>query len=135
MLQQLLSINTQQKSIGRETFENYFLQHLNNTSICVNDKLHTCVEYIAIKISESLNTNSLLSVLITGGGVYNTFLIDKLKVYYNGIINIPTNETIQFKEAIIFAYLGYLRINQLPNTLSSVTNATKNSCGGCIYLV
>jgi anhydro-N-acetylmuramic acid kinase len=60
-------------------------------------------------------------------------LIERLKHYYKGIIEIPSDEIIQFKEAIIFAYLGYLRLNEKTNTLNSVTNASRDSIGGCIY--
>jgi anhydro-N-acetylmuramic acid kinase len=134
LLQNLLNLNTQQQSLGREFFENQFLPIINNSSISLNDKLATCVEYTALQISEILNTQQLQSVLITGGGAYNTFLIERLKHYYKGKIQIPTDDIIQFKEAIIFAYLGYLRINEQTNTLNSVTNAGRNSVGGAVYL-
>ncbi len=133
LLQYLLKLNTQQQSLGREFFENYFLPILNHSTISLNDKLATCVEYTAIQIAKTLNHQQLNSVLITGGGVYNTFLIERLKHYYKGIIEIPSDEIIQFKEAIIFAYLGYLRLNEKTNTLNSVTNASRDSIGGCIY--
>lgn len=134
LLQSLLKINTQQQSLGREFFENHFLLLINSSAISLNDKLATCVEYIALQISETLNKQQLNSVLITGGGAYNTFLIERLKHYYKGIIDIPADNIIQFKEAIIFAYLGYLRINEQTNTLNSVTNASRNSIGGAVYL-
>jgi anhydro-N-acetylmuramic acid kinase len=134
LLQSLLKLNTNQQSLGREFFENHFLPILNNSTISLNDKLATCVEYTAIKICETLNQYQLNSVLITGGGAYNTFLIERLKHYYKGTIEIPSDEIIQFKEAIIFAYLGYLRLNEKTNTLNSVTNASRNSIGGAVYL-
>jgi anhydro-N-acetylmuramic acid kinase len=61
-------------------------------------------------------------------------LIERLKANYNGSISIPEDNIIQFKEAIIFAYLGYLRVNEQINTLSSVTKASRYSVGGCVYL-
>jgi len=134
LLQSLLKLNTNQESLGREFFENQFLPILNNSTISLNDKLATCVEYTAIQICETLNQYQLNSVLITGGGAYNTFLIERLKHYYEGTIEIPSDEIIQFKEAIIFAYLGYLRLHEKTNTLSSVTKANRNSVGGSVYL-
>jgi len=80
-------------------------------------------ESTAKKIMELLNEHNLQSVLISGGGAYNTFLINRIKMYYNGILEIPSDEIIQFKEAIIFAYLGYLRVKEQINSLSSVTHA------------
>ncbi len=134
LLHQLIDIDTYHKSLGRETFETYFLPLLNAYSISVEDKLATLVEYSATKISECLNQNNIGSVLITGGGAYNFFLIERLRAMFNGEIEIPADQLIQFKEAIIFGYLGYLRVQHQINTLNSVTGATKNSIGGCIYL-
>lgn len=133
LLSQLLSIETHNQSLGRELYENAFLPILKSHPISIEDKLATCVEYSAQKISEVLNSNQLKSLLITGGGAYNDFLITRIKHYFKGVIEIPRDEIIQFKEAIIFAYLGYLRINNLPNAIASVTGAAQNSVGGCIY--
>jgi anhydro-N-acetylmuramic acid kinase len=134
LLEQLLSLESNAQSLGREWFETQFLPLLTNPEIELNDKLATCVEYLALKISQVLKENDLQSVLITGGGAYNIFFIERLKVHFKGSINIPPDDIIQFKEAIIFAYLGYLRANKTINTLSSVTKASRDSIGGCIYL-
>lgn len=133
ILSQLLNLKTNHQSLGREWFETFMQPILDTFIISIEDKLATCVEYCAIQISNSLNTNALKSVLITGGGVYNHFLIAQLKKLYHGKIEIPSNDIIQFKEAIIFAYLGYLKINDKPNALCSVTKAKRDSIGGCIY--
>lgn len=134
LLQQLLDLNTQQQSLGREWFEQHFLPILNSSTITLNDKLATCVEYMVFHISSILKQENLNSVLITGGGAYNTFFIERLKANYKGEIYIPSDDVIQFKEAIIFAYLGYLRVTEQINTLNSVTKASRDSVGGCIYL-
>ncbi|MBI3518619.1 MAG: anhydro-N-acetylmuramic acid kinase [Bacteroidetes bacterium] len=134
LLQQLLAIETQQQSLGREFFELQFLPLLQSSGISVIDKLATCAEYTAMQIAQVLKTHQLHSVLITGGGAYNLYLIERLKHHYNGTIDIPSDDIIQFKEAIIFAYLGYLRIIKQTNTLSSVTKASRDSIGGCLYL-
>ena len=133
LLQQLLDLNTQQQSLGREWFEQHFLPVLNSSTILLNDKLATCLEYMVFHISSVFKQENLNSVLITGGGAYNTFFTERLKTNYSGSINIPEDKIIQFKEAIIFAYLGYLRVNENSNTLSSVTKASRDSVGGCIY--
>lgn len=134
LLQTLLQLNTQQQSLGREWFEQNFMPVLKTSGLSIPDQLATCVEYIAQQISGILNEQALKSVLITGGGAYNTYLINRLKKYFKGDIEIPSDEIIQFKEAIIFAYLGYLRVNEKINTLSSVTKAGSDSIGGCVYL-
>lgn len=130
----LIQLNTKQQSLGREWFEQNFMPVLKSSGLSIKDQLSTCVEYIAQQISMVLNEQGLKSVLITGGGAYNTYLINRLKHYFKGEIEIPSDEIIQFKEAIIFAYLGYLRANEKINTLSSVTKAGSDSIGGCVYL-
>jgi anhydro-N-acetylmuramic acid kinase len=134
LLQQLLDLNTQQQSLGREWFEQHFLPLLTISSISLNDKLATCVEYMVFHIISVLTQENLHSVLITGGGAYNSFFIERLKANYKGELLIPSDDVVQFKEAIIFAYLGYLRVNEQVNTLNSVTKASRDSIGGALYL-
>lgn len=122
------------KSIGREWFETEFLFCIDKSKLPVNDVLNTLVNHIAFQISEVLNQNKLGDVLITGGGAHNTFLIEALKKYYKGKIVIPDAITINYKEALIFALLGHLRLAEQINTLSSVTGAKQNSVGGAVYL-
>ncbi len=133
LLSQLLNLQTENKSLGREWFEQHMKPLLNSYTISIEDKLATCVEFCAIHISQVLNQQMLKSVLITGGGAYNRFLISQLQKLYNGKIEIPSDEIIQFKEALIFAYLGYLKIQHKANALCSVTKASRDSIGGCIY--
>ncbi len=121
------------RSIGREWFESEFLHTIEKNKLPVNDVLNTLVNHIAFQIAQVLNENQLENVLITGGGAHNSFLIDALKKYYSGKIIIPDDVTINFKEALIFALLGYLRLNNEVNTLSSVTGAKHDSVGGAIY--
>jgi len=123
------------KSIGREWFESEFLYVIQKHKLPVNDILNTLVKHIAFQIADVLNENKLNDVLITGGGAHNTFLIEALKEYYKGKINIPDTVTINYKEALIFALLGYLRMKEEINTLSSVTAAKKDSVGGAVYYV
>lgn len=134
LLHQLLIINYENKSIGREIFENEFLSVLKTSTSSIPDKLATCCEYSAIKISESLHYHKLSSVLVTGGGVYNNHLINRLSQHFKGKIEIPSDEIIQFKEAIIFSYLGFLAFNRQTNSLKEVTGAKKNSIGGSLHV-
>lgn len=135
LLNQLLSLETNHKSLGREWFNEQFLPVLNAYSISTEDKLATCVEYCATKIGNCLSENNINTVLVSGGGAYNFYLIERLRNMFSGTIEIPVDEVIQFKEAIIFAYLGYLKIGNKYNALASVTGAKQNSIGGCIYQI
>ncbi len=134
LLNEMLSVETHFKSLGRELFEQNFLPILEKHTVSVQDKLATCVEYMVVKINQTLIDANLKSILITGGGAYHTFFINQLKKRFTGTITIPNAEIIEFKEAIIFAYLGYLRINNKVNTLQSVTKAKRDSIGACVYV-
>ena len=123
---------THPKSLGIEWVEKEVFPILNNYEIELNDKLRTFVEHITVQISKSIIGKNK-SVLITGGGTYNTFLIDRLKEISSNKIVIPKKQTIEFKEALIFAFLGILRYRNEVNCLSSVTGSTFNNIGGCIY--
>jgi anhydro-N-acetylmuramic acid kinase len=122
------------KSLGREWFENEFLDLIDST-YTINDVLSTLVKHLTYQISIVLNRTSKKNqkLLITGGGAYNSFLIEQLKEQTNIEIVIPSNDLIQFKEALIFAFLGVLRIENQVNTLKKVTGANSDSIGGAIY--
>ena len=124
------------KSLGREWLETQFLP-LIDSSYSIPDILNTLVHHLTYQISVVLNQSSIKNrnqkLLITGGGAYNSFLIDQLKEKTNNEILIPSDELIQFKEALIFAFLGVLRFENQFNTLKEVTGAKENSIGGAIY--
>ena len=75
-------------------------------------------------------------VLITGGGAFNTFLIERIKFYAPAQLNItiPDSKTIDFKEAIIFAFMGVRKEKGEINCLKSVTGASQDVCGGEVFL-
>ena len=121
------------KSLGREWFENDFLRVIENYQLTVNDILCTLTHHCAYQISQTLNNNKLNNVFITGGGAFNNYLINTLKHYFNGTVTIPDEQVVNFKESLIFAFLGYLRLTEQTNTLCTVTGAVKDSIGGAVY--
>ncbi|MEI7596599.1 MAG: anhydro-N-acetylmuramic acid kinase [Bacteroidota bacterium] len=124
------------KSMGREWFEKAFVPILNEYfHFSTADLLSTVVEHIAVQIGKQIKPNSTQSkLLVTGGGAHNAYLMERIIAHTNIQIEIPTKDIIDFKEAIIFAFLGLLRIEEQNNCLSSVTGAQKDNCGGCIYM-
>ena len=97
------------------------------------NKLCTAVEHAAIKISEEINKHKLKQILISGGGAYHQFLIERIAHFTTGQLIIPNKKTIEFKEALVFAFLGVLRMREKTNCLKSVTGALFDNCGGAIY--
>ena len=89
---------------------------------------------VFFKTSREINKKSNASVLVTGGGVYNNYLIERLKFHSKNTIIIPSQSIIEFKEALIFAFLGVLKLRNEVNCLKSVTGAIINHSSGKIYL-
>ena len=96
------------------------------------DLLATITEHSAVQISAILNEFEIKNVLITGGGTYNSYLIEKIKAKTKTEINIPTKEIIEYKEALIFAFMGVLRSLNLNNVLSSATGSLTDHSSGLI---
>ncbi|MBI2257695.1 MAG: anhydro-N-acetylmuramic acid kinase [Flavobacteriia bacterium] len=120
------------KSLGVEWLENEFYP-LIKMDHSIEKNLRTIVEHIAIQVAKVLNDNNINSVLLSGGGAKNTFLVERIQHYYKGKIKLPSTSIIDYKEAIIFAYLAHLRWNNQNNCLSSVTGSKKDMCTGVIY--
>lgn len=122
------------RSLGREWFEKNMKNIYEESSLKTPDLLATATEQVARTISKEIRDNRLQNVLVSGGGAHNAYLIEKLREYSGAEIVIPDRMIIDFKEALIFAFLGYLRLNGMPNALASVTGAVKDSVGGALYL-
>ena len=116
------------KSLSREWVEKNIYPLLNNYK--PKDVLCTFCEHIAIQVGKHLKSEK---ALFTGGGVFNKYLIERINFYSTSKIIIPDNELINFKEAIIFGFLGVLKFRNEINCLRSVTGAKKDNCGGIIH--
>lgn len=121
------------KSLGLEWVKEYVYPIIDTFNLEIKDVLCTFVEHIAIQIATEINKKDSASVLATGGGVYNSFLLNRLKVLTHSNIVVPSNAIVEFKEALIFGFLGVLRLRNEVNCLQSVTGASKNHSSGEIY--
>jgi anhydro-N-acetylmuramic acid kinase len=140
------------KSLGFEWFENNFLPILSGCGgeacltpttkklrpeCSIEDKLRTVCEHIAEQISNVVNAQKNVSektMLITGGGAKNRFLMSRIKHHCRCKIEETNPLIIDFKEALIFAFLGVLRLREEVNCLADVTGAKYDNIGGCVYL-
>lgn len=128
-----MSLHKRRPSLGREIFEQRVKPLLDMPGMRLKDKLRTftasCVNEIALAI---LSARSKPNVLCTGGGAFNSFFISQLLDVCGdeATLIIPDNDTIKFKEALIFAFLGVLRVKGEVNCLMSVTGAGRDSSGG-----
>ncbi|RLD83723.1 MAG: anhydro-N-acetylmuramic acid kinase [Bacteroidetes bacterium] len=130
------------KSLGQEWVEEVIKPLIEKSTISINDKIRTVYEHASMQIAESINGNIKESdeakkslILFTGGGTHNDFLMDLIKAKSEASIIIPAKEIIDYKEALIFAFLGILRLRREVNCLSSVTGAKADNSGGIIHRV
>ena len=121
------------KSLGFEFVKEIILPIFESYSIPIKDKLYTFTEHVALQITLALpNKNG--SLFITGGGAYNDFLIERIQYHLPEMkIIIPSDKILEFKEALIFALLGVLKLRGEINVLNSVTGAKKDHSSGTIY--
>ncbi len=120
-------------SLGREDFEKHFIPILDNEKISINDRLRTFCESICDEIVFCIrHKRKKIKLFTTGGGALNVFLINLLqkKLSDSTLVVVPDSEIVNYKEAIIFAFLGVLRVRNEINILKSVTGAHSNSSAG-----
>lgn len=125
------------KSLGREWVENEVIPLIESYKISIEDKLCTFCEHAAIQTSRNVKGKEgggISTVLVTGGGAFNKFLMERFQANAPQCkYVIPDAETVNFKEALIFAFLGALYMADIPNCMSSVTGAAYDCIGGALY--
>lgn len=126
------------KSLGREWVETNVYPLLESFGLSLEDMLRTFYEHAAIQVAEVVKANECKSaptLLITGGGAFNKFLIERIETLSCASVVIPDKKIIEYKEAIIFALLGALYMADEPSCLSSVTGAPFDNIGGMLFKV
>jgi len=122
------------KSLGREWVEKEVIPMLTYYNISPEDAACTFCEHIAIQIAACVINDPDKQMLITGGGAFNTFLLKRLAANTGVKLIVPDHKTVNYKEALVFAFLGLLRMEAKPNCLASVTGASHDVSGGAVYL-
>jgi anhydro-N-acetylmuramic acid kinase len=138
LLNLLLGVASKMKgknpSLAREHFEKFLIPLIGKASTPegVRNLLRTFTEYAAISVSRAILKAKGNHVLLTGGGAKNLFLVERIRFHCGAVIRVETGseEIIDFKEAIIFAFLGVLKKEGLNNALRTVTGASTDSSGG-----
>ena len=123
------------KSLGKEWVIKEFLPIVSKYELSVYDQLRTLSEHIVFQILKATKSSKNGRLLFTGGGTYNDFMIRLIKTNSNHSVIIPNKIIIDFKEAMIFAFLGVLRYRGEVNCLKSVTGAANDNIGGKIIIV
>ncbi|OUS02135.1 anhydro-N-acetylmuramic acid kinase [Flavobacteriales bacterium 33_180_T64] len=123
---------TPPKSLGLEWVKQKIIPILKHSGLSNEDVLRTFIEHIAIQVANHIKPNS--KVLFTGGGAYNSFLLDRIKSHKEFDLIVPSKKLIEFKEALIFGLLGVLKLRGENNCLASVTGAKNNHSSGELYI-
>ncbi|WP_299115344.1 anhydro-N-acetylmuramic acid kinase [uncultured Winogradskyella sp.] len=120
------------KSLGLEWVKETVFPLIDSFNLETKDTLKTIVEHIAVQITKHIDIKQT-EILITGGGAYNSFLIERIEALSKSKIIIPDNEIVEYKEALIFGLLGVLKDRNEVNCLKSVTGAKKDHSSGKIF--
>lgn len=127
------------KSLGREWVETQVYPLLESYGLSLEDRLRTFYEHAAWQVARVVKSTPASKVapqmLVTGGGAYNKFLIERMATLCPCTIVIPERQIIEYKEALIFAFLGALYMADEPSCLASVTGARKDNVGGMLFKV
>ncbi len=133
------------KSMDNQWISNKVFPAYRQMDSSVEDQLHTACRHLAIQTGRAIRqiiqreglNKPAYQMLVTGGGAFNGFLMKIMEEHCNKDMNLtihlPRPDIIQFKEAILMALMGLLRVRNLPNCLASVTGAGRDSIGGAVF--
>jgi len=132
------------KTLDNQWVRTELLPLFQNTDFDLKDRLRTVCEHTAQQIALSVQqiikqenlSKSSYHLIATGGGGYNAFFMQLLQEKLEHLqvkIEIPDEKIVGFKEAAMIALMGVMRINNVPNCMSSVTGAIRDTINGAIY--
>jgi anhydro-N-acetylmuramic acid kinase len=119
------------KSLAQEWVDAQVMPLVEVCNDTIENKIATLTEHAAFQIARPFRKGS--NVLVTGGGAYNTFLSERILTYKDFTLVKPAPAIIDYKEALIFAFLGLRRATGQPNCLKTVTGASHDTVSGQMY--
>lgn len=129
------------RSLGAEWVQANIHPLLKEAGLSLHDTLRTYYEHVALQINKCITGNvashqSIKQIFVTGGGAHNIFLMDLIRERSAKQTNyiLPEKKIIDFKEALVFAFLGVLWQREQAGCLSSVTGSLRDNIGGCKFI-
>lgn len=119
------------KSLAREWVEKNIFPLIDSFNLPLEAILRTYYEHCAAQLANAVNPGK--SILATGGGAWNKFLLERMEALSECTLTVPEPEVVDYKEALIFAFLGVLYMTDTPSCLSSVTGASRDNIGGMLF--
>lgn len=118
------------RSLGREWLESEFLPLIDQAELEQSDQMRTVYEHIAFQTGRNIEKLAPGRVLLSGGGAHNSFLVELIARHTQCRLIMPDPLIVDFKEALIFGFLGLLKYLGMVNCFASVTGAARDSdCG------
>lgn len=115
---------------------------INSLETKPENALATYVEHIAHQVSSDIRLiakqfllplSDNVSMLVTGGGAFNEYLIERIQAHILINLEVPEAEIINYKEALVMGFIGVLKLRNEVNVLASVTGASRDTICGDIY--
>lgn len=134
--------NNYPKSLSNSWVQENMVRLVLDWPAALNDKLYTVCQHIGYQVQKSIKqiqqkeslSKLLYSMFLTGGGAFNTFLCSCIQQACPQVeLVIPPIEHIQFKEALLMALMGGLRLGGYPNCIATVTGSEIDSIGGAVH--
>lgn len=129
------------KSLSNEAAQDLVFPILMESEHDTNDLLHTVVKHITEQVSNAIvqnkSENTEGNMLITGGGAFNSFLVEEISEKLHTLritVTVPDETVVKYKEALVMALIGALRWREEVNVLASVTGASYDSIGGALWM-
>lgn len=119
------------KTLSNQYVRDEIIERVQRYDIHVNDKMRTFLEFLVLEIKKHIPPKA--KVMVSGGGVHNQFLLKRMKEEVDADFVIPIQELIDYKEALIMAFMGVLRLRNEENIMSGITGASQNSISGAIH--
>lgn len=135
------------KSLGNDWVQAHQTQAYLNWPASVEDRLHTACRQLARQTARAIQrifesekqSRPAYRMLATGGGAYNTFLTNCIveectSLMGECVLELPDAGIVNYKEAVLMALMGVLRVLEIPNCIASATGAERDAVGGAVYL-
>ncbi len=126
------------KSIDNNYVREHYLNRLDELAENPINLLASCTHFIAKTIGKEISAlakqHDIDHVFISGGGAFNDYLLDLIRLEIEDIkIIMPDTEMITQKESILMALCGYLYLENKPNSFAAATGASRDTINGVIY--
>ncbi len=129
------------KSLSNEMAKEMVFPILRESQHKTVDLLHTMTLHIAEQVAKAVSqypsAKQEPKLLVTGGGAFNTYLIEKIQealAPQHVSVEVPDETVVKFKEALVMALIGTLRWREETNVFSSVTGASRDSVSGALWM-